>query len=374
MKPIIYCLVLALPFLWGCDGMDDTYREFIRDGEIIYVGTADSVKILPGKNRLKLNFLISDPTATKVVILWNNRTDSLGMPIQRVYQTDTITAELTGLNEGSYSFDIFTFDDESNSSVAVNAVGSVYGENYLNSLLDTPVKGAYVNETDNTRVDVTWGTADETALGSELIYTGASNEVYSLYIPSGESSTVLPDYLKGSSFQYRTLYLPEETAIDTFYTTFKTATVKGVATAYGKSGWVASGTDYDTGNVRPPKNAIDGKTNTVWHMNKTTSYPHSMRVDMGQVQTVSGFTFIQRTPLDGAAKVVEMRISTDGEEWSTVGEYTLENSTDEQFIDLSVDVQCRHFELIVKSDYKNGQFTALAEVGAYWREQFTSAE
>ena len=370
MKYKLYGWILIALSLLACEGMDETYKEFIRDGEIIYVGTADSVKIFPGRNRLKLNFLISDPTATKVSILRNNKTDSLTIPIRRVYQTDTITAELTDLKEGSYAFDIITFDDENNSSVAVNAVGRVYGDNYMNSLLDTPVKGAYVNEADRTRVDVNWGVADETALGSEVIYTDSSHGMHTLFVASGEPSTVLPDYLAGSSFQYRTLYLPEELAIDTFYTSYKTAVVKGVATEYSKSGWVASGDDYDTGNVRPPKNAIDNKSNTIWHMSKTTSYPHSMRVDMGQVQTVSGFTFMQRAPLDGAAKVVEIKISTDGEQWSTVGEFTLENITGEQFVELSMDVSCRYFEVIVKSDYKNGQFTAIAEIGAYWREQF----
>ena len=371
---LYYGLIFVFFVLLGCESMDDTYKEFIRDGEIVYVGTADSVKIFPGRNRLILNFLISDPTATKALVLWNNQTDSLGIPIQRVYQTDTISTELTGLKEGSYSFDIYTFDDEDNSSVVVNAVGNVYGDHYIESLLDTPVKGAYVNETDNTRIDVAWGTADETALGSEVIYTDSSKETHTLFVPSGEKSTALTDYLSGSSFRYRTFYLPEETAIDTFYTSYKTAVVKGVATEYSKSGWVASGTDYDTGNSRPPKNTIDNNESTVWHMNKTTSYPHSMSIDMGEVLTVSGFTFVQRSPLDGAAKVTEIRISTDGVEWSTVGEFTLENVTGKQLVELSVNVSCRYFEVIVKSDYKNGQFTAIAEIGAYWREQVSGTE
>jgi hypothetical protein len=366
-RKLDYCLILLLSLFWGCDSMDATYKEFIRDGEIIYVGTADSVKIFPGRNRLKLSFLISDPTVTEVMILWNNKTDSLVIPVQRVHQADTVITELTGLNEGSYSFDIITFDDENHSSVEVNAVGSVYGENYANSLLDTPVKGAYVNEDDETCVDINWGAADETAFGSEVIYTDSSNGVHKLFIPSGESLTVLTDYLQGSSFQYRTLYLPEEMAIDTFCTAYKTATVKGVALDYSKAGWVASGTDYDTGNVRPPKNAIDNNVNTVWHMSKTTSYPHIMSVDMGEINILSGFSFIQRLPLNSPLKVAEMKISTDGVVWSTLGEFTLESVTTIQYIDLSIDVACRYFMLIAKSDYGNGSFTALAEVGAFRR-------
>ena len=362
--------VVALLMLWACD-TNDTYKEFLRDGETIYVAMADSVRISPGRNRLKLSFLVSDPTTSRALILWNNKTDSLELPVQRVYQTDTVSAQLSGLKEGSYSFDIYTYDDEGNSSVAVNAVGIVYGDNYLNSLLETPVKGAYVNEEEQSRVDISWGVADETAIGSEVIYTDSSNASHTLFVPSAERSTVLTDHLRGSSFQYRTLYLPEETAIDTFYTAFKTAVVKGVATSYSKAGWVASGNDYDTGNPRPPKNAIDNNAATVWHMNKSLSYPHSMSIDMGALLPVSGFSFIQRTPLDGAAKVTEIKISTDGIEWNTVGEFTLENTEGEQLTELSVDVTCRYFEVIVKSDYKNGQFTALAEIGAYRREQFS---
>lgn len=365
---LFLAIITGFSLFFGCDGMDASYREFIKDGEVIYVGIADSVKIFPGKNRLQLNFLISDPTAIKAKVLWNNKTDSLVMEIQRVYQIDTITVELNNLKEGSYSFDIITYDNEDNSSVSVNAVGSVYGINYITSLLDTPVKGAYINEDDENSVDVNWGVADEMAIGSEVIYTDFSDNIHTLFVPSGESLTKLSHYKQGSSFQYRTMYLPEATAIDTFYTTYKTAMVKSIAKEYDKSSWGASGTDYDHGNARPPKNAIDNNISTVWHMDKTKIYPHSMSVDMGEVNVVSGFSFIQRTSLDGAAKVTEIKISTNGILWSTVGEFTLENATGEQYIDLSVDVSCQYFEVIVKSDYKDGKFTALAEVGAYRRD------
>ncbi len=367
MKYKVCFIIIISALFWGCDSMDATYREFLRDGEVIYVGTADSVGVFPGKNRLKMRFLISDPTATGVRILWNNKTDSLVIPVQRIYQTDTIATELTGLSEGSYSFDIITFDEDGNTSVKVNAVGNVYGEHYANSLLDTPVKGAYVNEADETSVDVHWGAADETSLGSEVIYTDSFDETHMLFVPSGEQVTVLTNYLHGSSFQYRTLYLPEKTAIDTFYTAFRPAKVKGVAVEYAKTSWVASGNDYDTGNLRPPKNAIDNKANTVWHMSKTITYPQIMSVDMGEENTVSGFSFLQRLPLNAPLKLIEIKISSDGVVWSTLGEFTLGSVTTVQYLDLSVDVHCRHFMVIAKSDYGNGNFTALAEVGAYRR-------
>jgi hypothetical protein len=363
---LLYSLVATLVLLLGCDNMHDSYKNFIKDGEIVYVGIADSIQVFPGNNRLKLNFLISDPSASKVSILWNNKTDSLIIPIERVHQIDTINIELTDLQEGAYSFNIIVYDDENNSSITTYANGNVYGENYTSSLLNTPVREANVNKNNKTLVDVIWGASDETAIGSEIVYTDLFNNLCTYFAPPEEKSTVLKNYCEGTSFQHRTLYLPEETAIDTFYTAYETTKVRGAAIEYNKSTWIATG---NCDGNRTPQNAIDNNINTVWHMDKTKIYPHSMVVDMGEINTISGFSFIQRGGggLMYSIKLIEMQISDDGDKWSSLGEFTLEKIEPKQYVDLDIDYSCRYFKLIAKSDYNNGAFTALSEIGAYKR-------
>ena len=52
----------ALVFLFigtlaSCDGMDATYKEFIEEGPIVYIGKVDSLKAYAGRNRAMLHVL-----------------------------------------------------------------------------------------------------------------------------------------------------------------------------------------------------------------------------------------------------------------------------------------------------------------------------
>jgi len=57
----------------------------------------------------------------------------------------------------------------------------------------------------------------------------------------------------------------------------------------------------------------------------------------------------------------------DGQTWRSLGPYTFENSAVKQYFDLIAPASFRHFRIEVKSDYKNGTFTAIAEIGTYRR-------
>ena len=52
----------ALVFLFigtlaSCDGMDATYKEFIEEGPIVYIGKVDSLKAYAGRNRAMLELI-----------------------------------------------------------------------------------------------------------------------------------------------------------------------------------------------------------------------------------------------------------------------------------------------------------------------------
>ena len=103
-------------------------------------------------------------------------------------------------------------------------------------------------------------------------------------------------------------------------------------------------------------------------MDKTLKYPHSAIVDMGDVYDISGFMAQQRSPITTPAKAIAFRVSIDKIKWTSVGEFTMSNTTTgKQYFDLMLETRGRYFELIVKSDYNNGGSTALAELNAYKR-------
>ena len=357
------CLALARP---GCGEMDATYEQYIRDGETIYAGSMDSVRLQSGKGRIMLYGLISDPMVSLISVFYNNRNDSIQIPIERTHKIDTVRVVISGLEEGTYSFDIFTYDDEGNSSVLVNAIGTVYGNNYQNTLLTTPVRNALYDEG---MVTVEWGGADPSALGSELIYPSGDGKEDTLFVESGIESSLLENYPDKLPFRYRTFYLPQPDALDTFYTDFQQVDVKGKPVEYAKDGWTATANAYDEPSGRGPWNAIDNNPGSVWHMTKASGYdyPHTISVDMGAENEVFGLSFIQRSPLDGPIQDIEIQVSEDNLTWSTMGEYVLEATTAKQFVDFPQPETFRYFRVICKSDGKNSRFTALAEVGAYVR-------
>jgi len=355
--------VLVTSFI-ACSKMDDPYKDFIKDGSITYVGTPDSLTVYPGKNRLKLEWRLSDPSATRARIYWNNKSDSLNIPVSVDPQTQKMSVWLNDMREGSYSFDITLYDKDNNRSVVTNTIGKVYGDNYVNTLLARPVKSAVV---ENEKATITWGAADITVVATELLYNDKNGQQHTVFVPVADVSTELMNYSLSAhdSFQYRTLYVPDSLSLDTFYTATQTTKVTGPAIEYARGAWVPLSTDFD-GN-RIVKNLFDNSTSTIWHMSKAFSYPHNLVVDMGTENLVNGFSYNQRTPLDGAAKLVEIQVSSDNVSWRSLGAYTFENLGTKQFLELLEPATFRYFRMIFKSDYKNGQFTALSELGAYKR-------
>ncbi|NLR77031.1 DUF4998 domain-containing protein [Chitinophaga eiseniae] len=360
---IPFCLLL----LCACSKMDDTYKKFITGGEIIYAGAVDSVKVFPGKNRLQLSWLLTDPQVTRAKIFWNNKSDSLDIVIKRVYETDTVNVILSPLAEGAYSFDIYTFDSGGNKSIRVSKTGQVYGDRYISSLLPRPVKNALYA---NGRTVITWGSADPHVTSTQIRYTDLNGVQQRVVVPVDSVNTTLPDFNFGTPvFDYTTEYKPDTTAIDRFNTAYETVTVKGPPVEYAKNSWTATASDYDEPSGRGPTNAIDNNPATIWHMSKVAglTYPHSITVDMGVANLAYGFTFIQRTPLDGPLKLVEIQTSQDKVSWEPLGSFTLLSTADKQYIELTDSTTFRYFRVIVRSDYKNSNFGALAEVGVYRR-------
>lgn len=218
----VLSLVLA-----ACGEMDDTYEDFIKDGTIAYTGRADSVKAYAGKERVKLSWLLmSDPKVTGTTVYWNNGKDSLSVAVSRSSATDTVQLLLTnaehGIREGTYIFDIYTHDKSGNRSVKVQKMANVYGSIYQGSLLTRPISSM---KRTGSKVDLAWYNGGDGTLGVELVYTDASGLPRTVYVPASRTSTTLTDYKAGEAFRYRTLFLPEPTAIDTFYTDFTSVVV-----------------------------------------------------------------------------------------------------------------------------------------------------
>jgi len=152
----------------------------------------------------------------------------------------------------------------------------------------------------------------------------------------------------------------------------------GTAPILSKEEWEVTGysdqepTDNSsTGNSQVAANIIDGDQETFWHSRYSdgeASLPHYITVDMGAKHEATGFQFVQREGISAGAKRVrteelEIRLSSDGEDFESLDEYELENTGRPQQIEFSSPQTFRYFKLVFKSSFDADPRTSMAEVG-----------
>lgn len=367
-------LCIAIYFMASCSKMDATYKDFLKGGEILYLGRADSVKAFPGKNRIKIAWLIpGDPKVIGAVVYWNNKADSVNVTFTKPSLTDSVSVMINNLEERLYSFEIYSYDDSGHKSLKVDVSANVYGDNYIGTLYPRPFNIVEMSGSDG---KVTWLSTSSESFGVELSYTDNTNIIKKIFIPSDSTKTILTAFKPNSSFTYRSLYKPDTLCVDTFYSVYATKQIKGPRIEVSKVGWSSTSYgDFDNragASNRPDRNAIDNNPATIW-VSKVTGgkgYPHTIYVDMGGiVQNIEGLSFIQRTPLSGALKLIEIQVSQDtiANGWKPMGEFTLNNVGGLQYIDFPQPETFRYFKVIGKNDYNNTLYLALAEVGVFKR-------
>ncbi len=370
-------VLLALAGIFGgCSKMDDTYKQFLEDGMKVYIGMVDSVFVYPGNNRLQLGWLPpSDSKAISARVYWNNRQDSIDLPITRSETgKDTIKVMFDDLAEGTYVFEIFTFDNQGRRSLKKEVVTRVYGDVWNSTLLSRPIDAHLVDEDDVMKI--TWGGVPyPTVHGTEMTYEDLDGHSHTLFIPADETITYIPNFLTPQIVDLRTVYLPGPLALDTFYTPYTTQRLKGRPVELSKVGWTAEASSFDDrtgpGQYRPPSNTLDGDPTTIW-VNKTTApynvYPHTITVDMKAVYEVGGYAIITRVG-DPAArpKTVDLYTSLDGENWTHHLTTDLADIGEKQYIDLEEPVSAQFFRMIARDTHRGGTNIALAEIGMFYR-------
>ncbi|MES2376068.1 MAG: DUF4998 domain-containing protein [Bacteroidota bacterium] len=196
----------------GCKKMDATYSQYLKT--VVYTGKTDSLKVLPGDGRVKLTWVWSaDPKVTKMKVYWNSKKDSIVKAVTLTPGIKNGELIITGLPEASYTFEVYTFDNDGHSSIKATASGSVYSATYKSLLLNRPIKDA---ELIGLNAVINWYTADDKVVNVEVVYTDNTNTQQTVTVLNTQSQTTLPNYKSGTTFKYRTIYLPQVDAIDSF--------------------------------------------------------------------------------------------------------------------------------------------------------------
>ena len=122
-------LVLASSFIYiSCSDMDSIHDEYLN-GEIIYAGKLDTLKIRPGYYRAQLEgytqFL---GTSNQITIEYEEQI--ISYPIEDNL-SDIYSVIIEDLDEGSYEFNVYTQDPNGNLSISQTVAGSVIGDEFI---------------------------------------------------------------------------------------------------------------------------------------------------------------------------------------------------------------------------------------------------
>lgn len=236
-KQIIYIVMMAFmvcsSLFISCTKPDD-YKKYLSSGPQVYPGNADSLQAVSGRYRIQLSWLlVSDPTITKAVVFWNDKKDSLVIPVKRTDGVDTMKVMIDKLEEQTYTFEVFTYDKEGHRSVGSTVSGRVLGSNYEATLNNWEVAQSSMIKAapPYSAAVVVWNTFYLKGLiGAKIQYKDADGKQRSLFVPAdstGQTSAVtsmLEKFVPGESFSYSTMYSAESGSIDTFYAAWQTAT------------------------------------------------------------------------------------------------------------------------------------------------------
>lgn len=223
MRKHIYIVIgiLLSALMAACSDMNDMHDPFMKEGEITYVGRVDSIQVFSGRERVLIHFWITDPRVKKVWMYWNQKRDSVLVPVPVHAPADVLEIMIgegdTRIKEGDYTFLFYSHDDRGHRSVKFESLINVYGDRYQSTLNNRSVKK--VTQVSDHELKLEWGGSSSiNEIGIEVLYTDINGEEISCFIASKELSSpaVFKDIDRAEGMKYRTWYKPNPLAIDQF--------------------------------------------------------------------------------------------------------------------------------------------------------------
>ncbi|MDE6523151.1 MAG: DUF4998 domain-containing protein [Muribaculaceae bacterium] len=217
MKSLYYIIMITLTAMFvSCDDMLDNIRPYLDKGETIYVGKADSLSVVAGRNRMKLEVFLKSGFSQSLCEVTMTDADGITVvdenPMVRTSGLQKLEYEYNDMKEGEYEFKVIFKDDAGNTSLAEVVNGHSYGDFYESTLANRRFSRISVK---NGIVTINWKSI-ENALFTLLTYTTSEGISNSIEIDPLESTTVIEDAALGTEFTWCTYYRPTENALDLF--------------------------------------------------------------------------------------------------------------------------------------------------------------
>lgn len=384
MKTIYMSGILVCLWCVSCSEMNELSDRFLNEGEITYAAMPDSVWIGAGKERVQFELYINTNRVKTARIYWNNYADSTDLDIGN--KAGVFYKIVENLPEQSYLFNVVNMDQYGNRSLPYEVSGRSLGQKYENAMINRRLVSISRNKDGNKVLE--WAGMDESsdARYTEVLYTNEQDEEIRLHIPLSEKNTVITDLKSGTMPAYRTIYIPDEVALDIFYTPYR----DGELTYPGDYPLIKSeikvvgfSNEHDSGN-NAAKNAFDGNYGNRWHTQASAAYPHWMAFDMGGEAPVSRFSLWASVYDLEAGLTYDIRLpekitlwgrndepSPDdlaGEDgWVKLGEYACEDRNGEQTFVIENPKPVRYLKVNAPSGMKGANIMVIGEFDIYSR-------
>lgn len=217
---IVTSLLLLFP---ACSGMQDDIKGYLDEGETIYVGKIDSIKVHPGKNRIMVEVMMPyGMTQTNCIFAWKSpsgKAESKEFDIVRTSEEDIFQFYLEQLEEGQHDFKVITKDVKNNSSIIVDVGGYSYGEVYQSTLDNRNINSISISGENSLDAQIDWlPINNEQFNGCDIEYDKSDGTTGKIKTKKDETTTILPSYKAEGNMKWSSTYLPDSLAIDTFIT------------------------------------------------------------------------------------------------------------------------------------------------------------
>jgi len=254
--------------------------------------------------------LISDPTIRQATVYWNDRQDSLVVPVKRSGGVDTLKVIIPNLLEQSYTFDVITADAQGHRSVPNTVTGQAFGANYELTLNNWDIDQAKAKPAalPYYEADISFSSFYLQGLqGVRIEYKDQDNAARTQLVPSDPTgqATITPatldKYPPGTAFSYRTMFLPDSGAIDTFYSAARTYTpttvnayegdyhAVGVRNNYNADGTLAGSTGVDDTRTLTTLDVNTCQISTIANLGPYNGTVFYVKVNTDNTLTFSGF-------------------------------------------------------------------------------------
>lgn len=332
-KYAAYCM--AAFTLAACGDLYETHEKYLKMGEEVYIGFADSLQANGGFKRIELKWkLNADPRIDKCVITWNG----CEQPVEiKAEQTGDFMSKILDIPEGKYIFSVVVKSEAGKESLVKTVSGESYGDKYQSRL---PQRGINSMTANLAGVTINWA-PEEGCIGVSLSYTNNKGVKKTLKIGADDATTLIPDFVPASTFTLSTLFKPELHAIDeiesvpstmefpAYYTVSKSDWDKTYHALYAdtdRKGWTIEANTEEQGGEGPVNGyataIIDGDLSTFWHSKWSDGakppLPHLITIDMKKEQNIISVELARRKDNPDTKDVV-FSISNDKVHWTELG-------------------------------------------------------